>query len=81
MINGTAPPREIELEASILETGIAGMAIGFAVYLGLTFIWALGLFIDWLLPRVPGLGWVSFAALLGCGFLGGVWHATVSRRD
>lgn len=79
-LNQGRPPRSIERGPTVLEAGMGGMAWGFAAYAALSMIWGLGVLVDWLLRTVPGLGWASFAVLLGSGFLAGVWYATVGRR-
>lgn len=79
-LNQGGPPRPLEPDASVMEAGIGGMAWGFAVFAGLTFIWGVGTLIDWLLRTVPNLGTATFVGLLGSGFLAGVWYATVGRR-
>lgn len=79
-INQGGPPRSIERGPTVLEAGIGGAGIAFGLYLGFALIWGIGTFIDWLLT-LPGFGQWSFVMCLVSGFFGGVWYATVGRRD
>lgn len=78
-LNQGGPPRSLERGPTVMESGIGGMAVGFGLYLGFTLVWGLGGVIDYLLT-LRGFGQWSFIALLGSGFLAGIWNATVRRR-